>query len=132
MRNLSFVFMIIALAVISVPKSYASTENHSSDAMVYYYGFGIQRITGIHEDEIESLGCKYTISTQSFLSLLSSATTDRSYNSLDVRAEVIFAPSKIYFIDRFGMVRMNDQKFSISKQAFAKLLVPVGRVCGKK
>lgn len=93
---------------------------------MYYYGFGIERITGIHEEEIDELGCKYTISKKQFLSMLSDTKDHRPYQPLDVRANVIFSPTEHYFIDRSGTVHARDREFTIDKKIFAQALKQQG------
>lgn len=90
----------------------------SDRALVYYFGFEIQRIAGIPEQQIEEYGCRYVTSKSKFLKLLSisHSQNDLHYEKLDIRAKVIFLAGASYYIDRDGIVRSGDQYFVIDKK----------------
>jgi hypothetical protein len=117
------VFLFASLLTVFAPRSFAagtqSPDSSKDEAVVYYYDFGIQRITGIHEEEIDGLGCKFAISKKQFIAMLSETKDHRSYQPLDVRANVIFSTTEHYFIDRAGTVHGHDREFIIDKKMFA-------------
>ena len=92
---------------------------------VYYYGFEIERITGIHEEEIQDIGCHYSSNEEQIGAALERLDmVDSGYDPLDVRARVEMA-SKTYFIDRDGVVRQGDQYFKLDKESFVRALTLV-------
>lgn len=89
---------------------------------VYFDGFEKQRITGLHESELEVLCCIFTIKRKEFDEILNSeAAPVIGYNSKDVRAKIVFGKN-IYFIDRQGTVRFGDKVMVIDKDKFTKLV----------
>lgn len=92
------------------------------DAVVYFYGFRVERITGIHEGEIEKLGCLYSIRKRSFLKSVIPGAPSGHYQPRDVRAKVIFGPHDIYFVDRFGNGRHGAEEFVVDRKMFAASL----------
>lgn len=103
----------------------------SRKAVVHYYDFGIQRIAGLHEDEIDSYGCAYTRPADAFLHLLSNNSSGK-YNPLDVRGHVAFATGESYYIGRAGRVRFGDKQFVIDKRGLSKFLKPTNESCKPK
>lgn len=101
--------------------------------LVYYFGFKIERITGIPEHQIEEYGCLYKINREDFeKSLLpdTEATKSLRYNKLDVRAKVVFA-KKHYFIDRAGVVSTGTGYGLLDKKKFVSHLTLI-RKCSAK
>jgi hypothetical protein len=92
---------------------------------VYFYGFDIQRITGLHENEIEKYGCLYELNKYEFISLLR-AEPGAKYQKLDIRAKAVFG-NDIYFIDREGIVRNDINYYSIDRKKFKLLFSQIGR-----
>jgi hypothetical protein len=99
---------------------------------VFYFGFEIERITGLHEAEIQQHGCEYTIDRDAFYNLLLPAQDEDAvkYNESDVRAKVELGNS-IYFVDRQGVVRTPKGPAIINKTEFVKSLKLVG-ACGAR
>ena len=89
---------------------------------VYYYGFEIERITGIHEEEIQEIGCEYFANEESITDTISPLdVTDVRYDPLDVRARFEFR-EEIYFVDRDGIVRQGTHYFRLDKENFVRAL----------
>ena len=111
------------VVVVSVLISCVGAEEADPNAVViYYYGFEIERFTGIHEEEIEELGCLYTASEDKIkqsLSLLDGDTAE--YRSFDVRAQIQM-DGMTYFVDRSGTVRQEDRFFVMDKAIFVDAL----------
>jgi hypothetical protein len=107
--------VIVFLALPAIVTANGATQPTASDGTVYYFGFEIERITGIHEHEMDQHGCSYTISKEGFVALLKSA-DDLSfrYERRNVRAHVSFGAGEQYFVDREGIVRYGDQYFVLS------------------
>lgn len=109
----------------------ASCVNADDDAGVnsvdvYYYGFEIERITGIHEEEIQELGCRYSSSEEQIGAALAQLDgADTGYDPLDVRARIEMA-GKTYFVDRDGIVREGDRYFELDKDSFVRALTLIG------
>jgi hypothetical protein len=109
------------------------SENASSQAAsenvgrVRYYGFDVQRITGLLEEEMERYGCSFEITREAFnRAALSERSAAQPYNSKDVRAKIVFG-SETVFIDRFGAARrVGGEEFSVDKELFAASLVAAG------
>jgi hypothetical protein len=109
------------------------SENASSQAAsesvgrVRYYGFDVQRITGLLEEEMERYGCPFEIAREAFnRAARSERSAAQPYNSKDVRAKIVFG-SETVFIDRFGVARrVGGEEFSIDKDLFAASLVAAG------
>ena len=105
----------------------------SDQGLVYYFGFEIQRITGIPEHQMEDHGCLYKISREDFeKSLLTDteATKNLQYEKLDVRAKVVFA-DKYYFISRAGVVNTGKGYVLLDKKKFVSHLVPIKKCLTK-
>jgi hypothetical protein len=128
--NLCFVILLIAC-------SHASTEvlaeqsmtKQSDQGLVYYFGFEVERITGIPENQIEQYGCKFSISRNDFEQSLLTApdqVANIQYNKLDIRAKAIFL-DKQYFIDRAGVVSDGQRYVLLNKVKFASHLKSVGK-----
>lgn len=122
MKNFMPTLMILLLVSMIGCKRGMSDE----DASVHYFGFEIDRITGIHEDEIVEVGCRYSVGTEHFRSLLTrSAAINMSYAPNNVRAVVIIG-SDYYYIDIAGNTRFGDKFYTIDRKNFAESLVPHG------
>ena len=128
MKTPTLIF-VLGLMLCGVASGYSADT--SRKATVHYYDFGAQRITGLHEDEIDSYGCAYTLPAEAFLHLLSNNSLGK-YNPLDVRGHVALATGESYYIDRAGRVRFGDKQFVIDKRAFPKLLKPTSESCQPK
>lgn len=108
-----------------VPADNASSQRAQPVGTVRYYGFDIQRITGLLEREIDQYGCPFEIARSDFDRVILGR-ADQAYNPNDVRAKVVFGTETIY-IDRFGVARrVGGEDFSIDKAAFAKALTATG------
>lgn len=93
--------------------------------LVYHYGFNVERITGIPEEQIEQYGCRYRVPEPQFLSLLrgpNSAWRD-DYEPRNVRAKVVCGEGRdVHYIDRDGRVRVRDRYFTISRDELVRIL----------
>ena len=104
------------------PFAYADPEQ----ALVHLYGFEIQRITGIHEEEIEKLGCPYAALSKDLEKTLTKIDPNESeYERRDVRAKIEMR-GKVYFVDRFGFVRQGNDHFTMDKVRFIASITPAG------
>ena len=121
MKN--FIFKNFVSIVLSM---FCLNGNANAIGKAYVFGFDIERMTGIPEHQIEEYGCLYKISGLKFISLLKSETSPAKYIKLDIRAKVIFN-NKVYFIDRFGVVRSDTKFFSIDTTKFMLLLIGKGK-----
>lgn len=93
-------------------------------ALVYYFDFKIERITGLHEGEMESY-TSYCLSKDDFNKIFivkPNETDSMQYNKLNVRAKIIFK-EEVYYIDRNGVVRGPNGYGKIDKKEFSKYLV---------
>ncbi len=98
------------------------TESYADDdprlAVIYYYGFEIERITGIHEEEIEELGCTYSADSDSIERALTKLNLKNvNYDRRDVRAKIAMH-GESFFVDRDGIVRKGDNYFQLDKARF--------------
>jgi len=101
-------------------------------ALVYYVGFDIDTLAGLHKEQVEEDGCIYTVAKTEFLkALIPPSKTDTPFNKLIVKAEVKFSPDTSYLIDMDGHVGMNDQQYVIDKKTFAGMLHQVFKGCRK-
>jgi hypothetical protein len=122
--------MLLSLIVAACLADTDSLNNEDLDlGDVYYFGFEIERITGIPEEEIEDYGCKYKIRRVDFESLilddLESAKV-LTYERRDVRAKVVFG-DEVYYIDRSGVINLNSAGTKrIDRDAFSSKLVESG------
>jgi hypothetical protein len=98
--------------------------SHQSIAhTAFFYGFDVERITGIHETEIESYGCKYTVDDlliKKSFSLIG-VNEKSSYDHENVRAKVIL-DGEIYFIDKAGNARSSKDSYVVDKEIFIGLI----------
>jgi hypothetical protein len=93
---------------------------------VSYYGFDVQRITGLLEEEIDDYGCPFEISRSNFDRTIVPLSGNQTYNSRDVRAKVVFGVD-VFYIDRFGVGKAsNGSAFAVDKTAFVSALVSAG------
>lgn len=101
-------------------------------ALVYYFGFDIDTIAGLHKEQVEEDGCIYTVAKSEFLKALAHPSkTNAPCNKLVVKAEVKFSPGTSYLIDIDGHVSLNDQQYVIDKKTFAGMLHQVFKGCRK-
>jgi hypothetical protein len=114
-----------ALLVACNPQGDASGQ--ATDAgRVSYYGFDVQRITGLLEQEIDDYGCPFEISRSDFDRTIVPLSDDQVYNPSDVRAKVVFG-ADVFYIDRSGVGKSpNGDAFAVDKTAFASALVSTG------
>jgi len=104
----------------------------NEQGIVYYFGFDIRRIYGIQEADIEKYGCKYKINRNDFFKSLlpySKFSSHLRYQSLDIRAKVIFA-NTIFFIDRRGIVKLDEEYMLLDKKNFISSLTLIPSDCG--
>ena len=93
------------------------------NGLAYYYDFKKERITGLHEDEIEHYGIEYSINSHKFLKLLEKKDNgQQEYDHLNVRAKVLL-PKQEFFIDYEGNIRAGIEYYRIDRDAFVKLLL---------
>jgi hypothetical protein len=128
MKSLFLITLMLIALLGSVADSQEQMQKKfpSNMASVYFYGFDVERITGIHEDEIKSLGCPYVIDRDVFLREINPNTSGLKYRGLDVRALVIFSQKESYFIDRQGVVSLNGREFLVDKNKFIKTIEQAG------
>jgi len=111
-----------------MPGEDASSQAPSANVgRVWYYPFARERITGLHEEEIDRYGCPFEVARDAFDRAVSSRRPDTpSYDSRDVRAKVVFG-SETVFIDRFGAARrVGGEEFFVDTELFAAALVAAG------
>jgi hypothetical protein len=110
-----------------------ATPFRANEGLVYYFGFEIERATGIPEHQMEDHGCLYKISREDFeKSLLTDkeAAKNLHYEKLDVRAKVIF-PDRTYFISRAGVVNTGRNYVLLDKKKFVDRLVSLKKCMTK-
>ena len=96
------------------------------NAVIHYYGFEIERITGIHEEEIEELGCAYSADSDSIESALTEVDSQTvNYDRRDVRAKITMR-GRSYYVDRAGIARHGDSYFKLDKAQFIASITLVG------
>lgn len=123
-ERLTLLIGLLVLPAISVANGQAQFV--VSRGMVYYFGFDIERITGIPEHQIDQYGCRYTIEKEKFISLLKNAPdTSSRYDRRDIRAHIVFSDNEQYFVNQEGIVRYGDRYFTLGKSDFIKLLSPL-------
>lgn len=94
----------------------------NNEVIVYYYGFKVDRITGLHESEIQKYGCLYFADRNIITSSLTiSENAGEKYNRSNIRASMIIDDS-IYYIDYNGIARKDDVFFVIDKDKFVQSL----------
>lgn len=101
----------------------------TEQGLVYYYAFEIERITGLHESEIEQYGSRYCITRDDFKQSLLTAperVKNLQYDKLDVRAKLVFS-DKQYLIDRMGVVRGGQEYVLLDKEKFVSHLKSIGK-----
>lgn len=97
-----------------------------TEVVIYFYGFEIERITGIHEEEIEELGCVYSADSHSIESALTIVSSiDANYDRRDIRAKIEMH-GESYFVDRAGIARQADDYFRLDKAQFIAAIAQVG------
>jgi len=115
----------ILVAEVACGKISAEAKHvRQSVGTVYYYGFEIERITGIPEAQIAELGCAYEIDKESFLKMLKQprGRPPFGYDSSDVRAKISFSKQEIYFVEYQGVVRGSENARLIDKSEFVSAL----------
>lgn len=128
-------FTSVCIAVLLTACSGFGSEAEAEQSMttqtdhgrVYYYAFDIERITGLHESEIEQYGSQFCIGRHDFEQSMLTAperVNNLQYNKLDVRAKVVF-PDKQYFIDHAGVVSGGQEYILLDKGKFIGYLKPV-------
>ena len=125
MSSKFLLFVIVLLSYVFVAcGSHADSE--PQDAVIYFYGFEVERITGIHEEEIEELGCAFSAESKAIASALKAVESGNSdYDRRDVRAKIEML-GRSYFVDRTGAVRQGDNYFELDKVQFVASLTQVG------
>ena len=117
-------FFLPVMCIFVACGGFADADNEA--VTVSYYGFEIERITGIHEEEIEELGCTYSAEADTIDSALSEVdSSDVAYDRRDVRAKIQMH-GKSYFVDRAGVVRQGDDYYRLDKARFIASLTLVG------
>lgn len=95
-------------------------------AVIYYFGFEIDRITGIPEDQIQDYGCLYDADKEDIISSLTTYhDSNEKYDQFDVRAKILI-DNDIYFVDYKGVVKKDNNLFKIDKDKFVRSLILVG------
>jgi hypothetical protein len=131
--------LIVTYVLLLTSFSAAATETkqavslQAGQGLVYYFGFEIERITGIPEHQMEGHGCLYKISQEDFeKSLLTDkeAAKNLHYEKLDVRAKVIFS-DRTYFISRAGVVNTGKDYVLLDKKKFVDRLVSLEKCMTK-
>jgi len=116
---------ILNLLLISCSSHGLQSKDNLVVGVVYYFDFDVERITGIPESQIDEYGCMFNIKYDDFKkSLLSDKDVSDYliYNANDVRAMISFG-SEIYYVDREGIVKLQDKKYSIlNKEKLVKIL----------
>ncbi len=116
--------LLLALCMLVATGCFA--DDGRPKAVIYYYGFEIERITGIHEEEIEELGCAYSADSDSIESALIKVDSKKvNYDRRDVRAKIAMH-GESFFVDRDGIVRQGDNYFQLDKARFIALITLVG------
>lgn len=101
-------------------------DDGNPKAVIYYYGFEIERISGIHEEEIEELGCAYSADSGSIEGALTKLDSDNvAYDRRDVRAKITMR-GESFFVDRDGIVRQGDNHFQLDKARFVASITLIG------
>ena len=121
-----FLFFILASAICLIHANAQFAHADPEQALVYFYGFEIERITGISEEEIEKLGCSYTALSRDLERTLTGIDASASeYERRDVRARIEMR-GNIYFVDRLGFVRQGDNHFILEKVKFVASITSSG------
>jgi hypothetical protein len=125
MMKRSYLLGLWTLLVACNPQGDASGQG-TDVGRVSYYGFDVQRITGLLEQEIDDYGCPFEISRSKFDRAIVPLSGDQAYNARDVRAKVAFG-AEVFYIDRFGVGKTpNGDTFAVDKAAFVGGLVSTG------
>lgn len=115
-----------AFELVLRPETESYVDDDPRIAVIYYYGFEIERITGIHEEEIQELGCLFSAKSDSIENALVKVNaSDANYERRDVRAKIEMH-GKPYFVDRAGIVRQGDDYFQLDKAWFVASIALVG------
>ena len=107
--------------------------SQTDEGLVYYFGFEIERITGIPEHQMEDHGCLYKISREDFeKSLLTDKESIKNlhYEKLDIRAKIIFS-DRHYFVSRAGVVNTGKGYVLLDKKKFVDHLVSLKKCMTK-
>jgi len=109
---------LVVIVMLLLTTYVGAGEDHFCRVEIYYFGFDIERITGIHESQIEELGCHYKATKKKMeesLTLLDDEKVD--YEPLNVRAEIRMG-GRSYFVDRDGNVRQGSSYYLLDKEMF--------------
>lgn len=92
------------------------------DARIYYFGFEVQRMTGIPEGQMASVGCVYSAdSTQLRQLLIASPPSWARYEPGNVRAKIEM-PQEAWYIDANGIAKIGEKTVLVDRTAFVRLL----------
>jgi len=120
-----FSSMLLSIASLAIVTEAKSTQVEVIDqGTASYFGFEIERMTGIPEQQMSEYGCLYHIDKPSFLAILKKASSGEvsSYNKSNVRARIDFPGMAIYFVDYQGIVRNGGDFYVVDRSKFASLL----------
>lgn len=126
-KKTTIFFALVFYSIIGVSKDKMTISPTNDKAIVYFYGFSIERITGLHENEIEKYGDLFIMTKDSFdrsRLVLPNQKNDLKYNGLDIRGKVIFRNEE-YFIDRSGVFKGPRGIGKIDKFVFETFLEPI-------
>ncbi|QNA85046.1 hypothetical protein G4G27_14360 [Sphingomonas sp. So64.6b] len=98
-------------------------QSHQAEFDVIYSDFGVDPITGYHEEEIERVGCRYKISADDFASLIIGRASDKEYSNTDIKAEIISDNQERMYVDDSGVLKRSSGYFKINIEKFEKVLV---------
>jgi hypothetical protein len=136
---MKYISLCFSLFLIACAQAGDGTETkqavplQTGQGLVYYFGFEIERITGIPEHQMEDHGCLYKISREDFeKSLLTDkeSTKNPHYEKLDVRAKIIFS-DRHYFVSRAGVVNTGKGYVLLDKKKFVDHLVSLKKCMTK-
>ncbi|MDR3324039.1 MAG: lysophospholipase [Zoogloeaceae bacterium] len=113
----------------SLQRFFNAADETETRGIAYYFGFEIERATGIPEAQMEQYGCRYTLTRKDFLVSLTedkTATYDQTRGRFNVRAKVMFPGEAPWFISYDGLGRQEARFFIADKQKFRASLTFVG------
>ncbi|WP_067064886.1 hypothetical protein [Roseateles chitosanitabidus] len=80
-------------------------------------------MTGIHEEQIESIGHLYHANADSLARLLAEAPVSKeAYCARNVRAKIAMPTGDVYYIDAGGVARVGSRVVKIDTTAFKRLV----------
>ena len=97
-------FAALVITLLLAPTLLRADPQQTRVATVYVWSFRIGPIAGLTEADIARAGCKGWIDKKTFLGFLKPR-RPTNYDRTNVRAEILFSPSDIYFVDADGRVR---------------------------